>query len=95
MNVIVKWIQNIKEREIQLKLKGYRDKVELIRKRSLESWDDQQLQAESLRLKKEATKNIFLNANLLFLVRVFEYAASYNFELFAKYPYAGQDYTIL
>lgn len=31
MNVIVKWIQNIKEREIQLKLKVYRDKVELIR----------------------------------------------------------------
>lgn len=31
MNVIVKWIQNIKEREIQLKLKVYRDKVEFIR----------------------------------------------------------------
>ncbi|WP_440110709.1 preprotein translocase subunit SecA [Paenibacillus sp. QZ-Y1] len=54
MNVIVKWIQNIKEREAQLKLKGYRDKVELIQKRSLEAWDDQRLQAESLRLKKEA-----------------------------------------
>lgn len=31
MNLIVKWIQNIKEREVQLKLKGYRDKVEFIR----------------------------------------------------------------
>jgi|GEM_PF-5866456 len=31
MNVVVKWIQNIKEREIQLKLKVYRDKIELIR----------------------------------------------------------------
>lgn len=31
MNVIVKWIQNIKEREIQLNLKVYRDKIELIR----------------------------------------------------------------
>ncbi|MEC0124137.1 preprotein translocase subunit SecA [Paenibacillus pabuli] len=65
MNVIVKWIQNIKEREIQLKLKGYRDKVELIQKRSLETWDDQRLQAESLRLKKEAKLGTPLNELLV------------------------------
>ncbi|OXM14623.1 DEAD/DEAH box helicase [Paenibacillus herberti] len=38
----------------QHKLKDYRNKAELIRKRNLEAWDDQRLQEESLRLKKEA-----------------------------------------
>lgn len=38
----------------RLRLKGYRDKAELIRKRSLGAWDDQRLQSESLRLIKEA-----------------------------------------
>jgi len=54
MNVAVKLIRNFKARDAQLRLKGYRDKVKLIRQRNLETWDDKQLQAESLRLKKEA-----------------------------------------
>lgn len=54
MNLAVKWVQEFKDRDNRLRLKGYRDKAELIRKRSLEAWDDQRLQTESLRLKKEA-----------------------------------------
>ncbi|MHA7966316.1 preprotein translocase subunit SecA [Paenibacillus sp. CAU 1782] len=54
MNAAVKFIQNFRDREDQLRLKGYRDKASLIRQQNLEAWDDNQLQAESLRLKKEA-----------------------------------------
>lgn len=54
MNLAVKWMQEFKDRDNRLRLKGYREKAELIRKRNLEAWDDQRLQAESLRLKKEA-----------------------------------------
>lgn len=54
MNVAAKWIQNLRERDNRIKLKGYQDKVKLIRKRNLQAWNDQQLRAESLRLKQEA-----------------------------------------
>ncbi|MEK3914214.1 DEAD/DEAH box helicase [Paenibacillus sp. FSL H7-0331] len=54
MNLVVKLMQKFKDRDTQNKLKVYQDKVELIRKRNLEAWDDQQLQAESLRLQEEA-----------------------------------------
>ena len=54
MNIAVKLMQKFKDRDTQNKLKVYQDKAELIRKRNLEAWDDQQLQAESLRLQKEA-----------------------------------------
>lgn len=54
MNVVVKLIREFKERDNRRLLKDYRDKVELIRKRNLEVWDDQHLQAESLRLQEEA-----------------------------------------
>ncbi|KAF6563177.1 accessory Sec system translocase SecA2 [Paenibacillus sp. EKM202P] len=54
MNLAVKLMQKFKDRDTQNKLKGYRDKAELIRKRNLEAWDDQRLKAESLWLKKEA-----------------------------------------
>jgi preprotein translocase subunit SecA len=54
MNLAVKLMQKFKDRDTQNKLKVYQDKVELIKKRNLEAWDDQQLQAESLRLQKEA-----------------------------------------
>jgi preprotein translocase subunit SecA len=54
MNVVVKLIREFKDRDTQRLLKDYRDKVELIRKRNLEAWDDQRLQAESLRLQEEA-----------------------------------------
>ncbi|CAK4836638.1 unnamed protein product [Aphanomyces euteiches] len=57
MNIAVKFTQKFKDyvsQHKQHRLKGYLDKTELIRKRNLEAWDDQRLQAESLRLKKEA-----------------------------------------
>ncbi|WP_338554248.1 DEAD/DEAH box helicase [Paenibacillus sp. KS-LC4] len=54
MHLAAKLIHNFKDRETRHKLKGYRDKAELIQKRNLGAWDDQQLQKESLRLKKEA-----------------------------------------
>ncbi|WP_340008887.1 DEAD/DEAH box helicase [Paenibacillus sp. FSL K6-0276] len=54
MNIAVKLMQKFKDRDTQNKLKVYQDKVELIRKRNLEAWDDGQLQAESLRLQEEA-----------------------------------------
>lgn len=54
MNIAVKWMQKFKDHVTEDKLKGYQDKVQLIRKRNLEAWDDQQLQAESLRLQKAA-----------------------------------------
>lgn len=54
MNIAVKLKQKFNDHVTQHKLKGYRDKTELIRKRNWEAWDDQRLQAEALRLKKEA-----------------------------------------
>lgn len=65
MNVVVKLILGFKERDNQRLLKDYRDKVELIRKRNLEAWDDQQLQAESLRLQEEARSGTPLDALLV------------------------------
>lgn len=54
MNAAFKYMQKFKNLENNFKLKGYRDKLELIRKCNLESWDDGQLVTESLRLQKEA-----------------------------------------
>lgn len=54
MNLAVKLMREFKDRDNKLRLKGYRDKAEFIRKRNLDAWDDQRLQAESLRLRKEA-----------------------------------------
>ncbi|SDF46435.1 preprotein translocase subunit SecA [Fontibacillus panacisegetis] len=54
MNLAVKMMQEFKDRDNRLRLKGYRDKARLIRERNLEAWDDQRLQSESHRLKKEA-----------------------------------------
>lgn len=54
MNLVVKWMREFKDPDTRHKLRGYRDKAELIRRRNLEAWDDQRLQAESLRLKEEA-----------------------------------------
>lgn len=55
MNIAVKLMQKIRNRVTEHKLKSYRDKTALIRGRNLETWDKQQLQAESLRLRMEAT----------------------------------------
>lgn len=54
MNAAIKLMQKLKDRVTRNKLKFYRDQVELIRNRNLRAWDDGQLQAESLRLRKEA-----------------------------------------
>ncbi|MCR2805601.1 preprotein translocase subunit SecA [Paenibacillus soyae] len=54
MNLAAKLMKKIKDRDNQNKLKVYQDKGKLIRKRNLEAWDDEKLQAESLRLQKEA-----------------------------------------
>lgn len=54
MNIAIKLMQKFKDSDTQNKLKVYQDKAKLIRKRNLEAWDDGQLQAESLRLQKEA-----------------------------------------
>ncbi|WP_127506673.1 preprotein translocase subunit SecA [Paenibacillus humicus] len=54
MNRAVKWMQTFYDRDNRTKLKVYRDKAELIGKRNLKAWDDRQLQAESVRLQKEA-----------------------------------------
>lgn len=65
MNIAVSLIQKFKDHDTLHKLKGYRDKVELIRKRNVEAWDDQRLQAESLRLKKEAASGTPLDELLV------------------------------
>ncbi|MHA6533460.1 accessory Sec system translocase SecA2 [Paenibacillus sp. BAC0078] len=54
MNLAVKLMRKLKDRDIKNKLKVYQDKAVLIKERNLEAWDDGQLQAESLRLQKEA-----------------------------------------
>ncbi|BBH23271.1 protein translocase subunit SecA [Paenibacillus baekrokdamisoli] len=65
MNLAVKLLREFKDRDTRHKLKGYRDKVELIRERNLEAWDDQQLQAESLRLKEAAKSGTPLDGLLV------------------------------
>lgn len=65
MNIAVKLMQKFKDYDNQNKLKVYRDKTELIRKRNLEAWGDGQLQAESLRLQKEATSGTPLDELLV------------------------------
>lgn len=54
MNLAAKLMRELKGRDTRHKLKVYRDKTELIRKRNMEAWSDERLLAESLRLKKEA-----------------------------------------
>ncbi|WP_068617982.1 preprotein translocase subunit SecA [Paenibacillus tuaregi] len=65
MNSAVNLMQKFKDRDTQKRLKVYQDKVELIRKRNLEAWDDGQLQAESLRLQKEAKSGTALDELLI------------------------------
>lgn len=55
MSLAVNMMHKFKDRVARNRLKVYRDKAELIRKRYLDEWDDGQLQSESLRLRKEAT----------------------------------------
>lgn len=54
MNLAVNLMQKFKDRFTRNRLKAYKDIAVLIRKRNLEAWDEQRLQAESLRLRKEA-----------------------------------------
>jgi preprotein translocase subunit SecA len=55
-NPATKLIQSFKNRDQNHKLAKLRAQTELIKKRNLEAWDDQELQAESLRLKQEANR---------------------------------------
>ncbi|MCC3373821.1 accessory Sec system translocase SecA2 [Cohnella sp. REN36] len=54
MNIAVKLVQKVNERDALHKLKGYRDKAETINKRDLRAWNDDRLKAESRRLQSEA-----------------------------------------
>ncbi|MEK5493511.1 accessory Sec system translocase SecA2 [Paenibacillus sp. FSL R7-0297] len=54
MNIAVKLMHRFKDYDNRIKLKAYQDQTELIRNRNLQAWEDGQLQAESLRLQKEA-----------------------------------------
>jgi len=68
MNLAVKLMNKYKDyetRDIQQLLQGYRDKAALIKQRRLEAWDDQQLQAESLRLRQEARMGTSLDDLLI------------------------------
>ncbi|MCZ8519570.1 MULTISPECIES: preprotein translocase subunit SecA [Paenibacillus] len=65
MNLAVKLMQKFKDRDTRNKLRVYQDKVELIRRRNLEAWDDGQLQTESLRLQKEAKTGMPLDELLV------------------------------
>ncbi|GIO63253.1 accessory Sec system translocase SecA2 [Paenibacillus cineris] len=65
MNIAVKLMHKFKDYDNQNKLKVYRDKTELVRKRNLEAWDNGRLQAESLRLQKEATSGTPLDELLV------------------------------
>ncbi|MFC9708975.1 DEAD/DEAH box helicase [Paenibacillus sp. NPDC056933] len=65
MNLVGKLMREFKDRDIRQQLKSYRDKVELIRNRNLETWDDQRLQEKSLRLKDEAKRGTPLDELLV------------------------------
>lgn len=65
MTIVGKLIQTFKDRDTQSKLRVYQDTVELIRKRNLKDWSDEQLQAESLRLQKEAKSGTTLDELLV------------------------------
>ncbi|KHL93019.1 preprotein translocase subunit SecA [Paenibacillus sp. IHB B 3415] len=54
MNIAVKLMHRFKDYDNRSKLKVYQDQTELIKNRNLQAWEDGQLQAESLRLQKEA-----------------------------------------
>lgn len=65
MNIAAKLMQKFQDRDTQYKLQVYQDKVELIRKRNLEAWDDGQLQAESLLLREKAKSGTPLDELLI------------------------------
>ncbi|MFC4777732.1 DEAD/DEAH box helicase [Paenibacillus sp. GCM10023252] len=54
MDIAVKLQQKFKDRNTKNKLRVYQGRLELIKKRNLSTWKDEQIQAESLRLQKEA-----------------------------------------
>ncbi len=65
MNLTFNRMQHVKDRYSQHKLKIYRDKVERIRGRELQAWDEEQLQAESCRLQREARSGTPLDELLI------------------------------
>ncbi|QMV44657.1 preprotein translocase subunit SecA [Cohnella cholangitidis] len=61
MNFASKLVQKVKERFVQHHLKSYTDKLREIQALKLESWDDDRLQAESLKLKNKAQSGVPLD----------------------------------
>lgn len=58
MKTAIKLLQHIQEREARQRLDRYRETVARIRQRDRQAWDDQQLQAESLRLRQQARSGV-------------------------------------
>lgn len=56
MNIAMKWMQKVKERVTNHKLKTYRDKAEQIRKLGASAWSEDQMKKESIRLKEAAAR---------------------------------------
>ncbi|KQY83068.1 accessory Sec system translocase SecA2 [Paenibacillus sp. Root52] len=65
LNTVVKLVQEFKDRDSRHRLEGYRSIVNLVRKKDLEEWDDGQLQAEFLRLQREANSGTALEKLLV------------------------------
>jgi len=61
MNFASKLVQKVKDRFVQHKLKPYMDKLNDISRVNLETWDDERLKAESLKLKNKALSGTSLD----------------------------------
>ncbi|WP_239614521.1 accessory Sec system translocase SecA2 [Cohnella mopanensis] len=61
MNFASKLVQMVKDRFVQHNLKSYSDKLREISALKLESWDDERLQSESLKLKNKAQSGTSLD----------------------------------
>ena len=65
MNRAVKWIQKLKVRDTENQLQAYQAQAALVRARSLDGWNNEQLQAESRRLQQEVKSGISLGELLV------------------------------
>lgn len=65
MNFASKWVQKVKDRFVQHKLKHFTDKLNEISSLSLESWDNKRIQSESFKLKDRAKNGASLDELLV------------------------------
>lgn len=65
MSLTVDFMRKFKDRDARNQLNVYRDQVKQIRQRNLSSWEDAELQAESLRLREEAKSGTPLSELLI------------------------------